>query len=96
LQNLKSIIGDSFQIPDWALVVAQILIYIPLSWIRKIQNFSFTSLIADVIILIGLVYILCADLIIVSSEGPSNTVKYFNRDDFPLFLGTAIYAYEVK
>ncbi len=83
-------------IPDWVLIVVQIIIYVPLSWIRKIQNFSFTSLIADVFILIGLLYILCSDLLIISKEGHSDTVHYFNKDDFPLFLGTAIYAYEVK
>ncbi|ORX49230.1 hypothetical protein BCR36DRAFT_412750 [Piromyces finnis] len=98
LQSIKSIIetvsNGSVIIPDWAIIAAQILIYIPLSWIRKIQNFSITSLIADVFILIGLLYIICSDLFIISSEGPSKNFTFFNSDKFPLFLGTAVYAFE--
>jgi len=98
LQNIKSIIStvtdNSLVIPDWALILGQVLIYIPLSWIRKIQNFSFTSLIADIFIVIGIAYIICADFIIVSKEGHSNNFQLFNRDEFILFFGTAIYAFE--
>jgi len=98
LQSIKSIVetvsNGSIAIPDWAIITAQILIYIPLSWIRKIQNFSITSLIADVFILIGLVYIICSDLFIISKEGSSNNFSYFNSEKFPLFLGTAIFAFE--
>jgi len=98
LQSIKSIIetasNGSIVIPDWAIIAAQVLIYIPLSWIRKIQNFSITSLIADVFILIGLVYIIGSDLLMISSEGPNKDISYFNSEKFPLFLGTAIYAFE--
>jgi amino acid permease len=98
LQSVKSIISTvgngSLIIPDWVIITAQVLIYIPLSWIRKIQNFSITSLVADVFILIGLVYIISSDLFIISSNGHSNNYTLFNSDKFPLFLGTAIFAYE--
>ncbi|ORY61825.1 hypothetical protein LY90DRAFT_668468 [Neocallimastix californiae] len=97
-QSVKSIISTisngTLTIPDWTIIVIQVLIYIPLSWIRKIQNFSITSLIADVFILIGLIYIVASDLFIISSEGASNNFTLFNSEKFPLFLGTAIFAFE--
>jgi len=98
LQSVQSIIAtvsnDTLIIPDWIIIVIQVLIYIPLSWIRKIQNFSITSLIADIFILIGLLYIIFSDLLIISSEGPSKNYYFFNQEKFPLFLGTAIFAFE--
>lgn len=98
LQSVQSIISsitnNSLIIPDWAIIAVQVLIYIPLSWIRKIQNFSFTSLIADVFILIGLIYIISSDVLIISNQGPSNNFSLFNSEKFPLFLGTAIFAFE--
>lgn len=96
-QNLKDLIQIITEcrviLPDWFCIVIQFLLYIPLSWIRKIKNFSFTALIADVFILMGLGYIFYYDLVTLSSEG-YQPIIWFNFESFPLFIGTALFAFE--
>ena len=60
---------------------------------RKIKNFGITSLIADVFILLGLVYIFVFDLVSVGEKGVQD-VSGFNAESFPLFVGTAMFAFE--
>lgn len=82
-------------IPDWFFIFIQFLIYVPLSWVRRIKYFSFTSLIADVFILIGLTYVLYYDVINLLDAGhPATDLKWINYDAFPLFIGTAMFAFE--
>lgn len=79
-------------LPDWVFILVQLIIYIPLAWVRRIKNFGFTALIADVFILIGLGYILIFDLVQLSN-GPQN-VPYINLESFSLFVGTAVFSFE--
>ncbi|KAI8916608.1 transmembrane amino acid transporter protein-domain-containing protein [Powellomyces hirtus] len=97
-QNLRDflmIITDCKWIwPDWAFIVIQLVVYVPLSWVRKIKHFSVTALIADVFIMVGLAYILYFDVSTVASHGPAADFVWFNNKSFPLFVGTAMFAFE--
>ncbi|KAJ3022530.1 neutral amino acid transporter [Thoreauomyces humboldtii] len=97
-QNLRDflmIVSDCRWIwPDWAFIVIQLIVYVPLSWVRKIKHFSVTSLVADVFILAGLAYILYFDVSTVAADGPARDFVWFNNQSFPLFVGTAMFAFE--
>ena len=95
--NLKDAIAlwtdCEVQIDESFLIFGQLLFYIPLSLVRKIQYFGYSSLIADVFILFGVVYVLQGDLSPFFSNLP--TIQYINSPDkIALFLGTAVYTFE--
>ncbi|KAJ2546383.1 hypothetical protein EV175_005622, partial [Coemansia sp. RSA 1933] len=74
-------------------VLAQLVAYIPLSWVRRIKQFAPFALAANVFIMLGLGYVLTYDLFSISSHGMADIV-YYNPARFPLFVGTAVFAYE--
>ncbi|KAJ3395629.1 neutral amino acid transporter, partial [Chytridiales sp. JEL 0842] len=95
LRDLVMIVSDcQWILPDWFFIVAQLAIYIPLAWVRRIKHFSITSLIADVFILMGLAYILYYDLTVLATTGPAKDIVWINFQSFPLFVGTAMFAFE--
>lgn len=79
----------------WMLILLQIPLYTPLTWVRRIEYFAITNLIADVLIFFGLIYI--AGYSLAQLEGrPSSqsTWENFNPNSWALFLGTAVYCFE--
>ncbi|KAJ3020790.1 UNVERIFIED_CONTAM: neutral amino acid transporter [Siphonaria sp. JEL0065] len=95
LRDLVMLISDCrIILPDYIFILFQIVIYVPLSWVRKIKFFSITSLIADVFILMGLIYIFSYDLSVLYTVGPSHDIIWFNMESFPIFIGTALFAFE--
>lgn len=77
----------------------------PLVLIRKIAKLSFAAVIADVLIVLGLITLVCSDVMDLlynnKVEGdtrwlaPGPDVEWiFNRYDYAVFIGTAIYAFE--
>ncbi|WVR06160.1 hypothetical protein IAU60_003190 [Kwoniella sp. DSM 27419] len=65
-------------IPVRWMIFAQLIVFLPLAMIRNLAKLSGTALVADAFILIGSI----AD------------VQLFNRDSFPLLIGTAVFAFE--
>ncbi|KAJ3218104.1 neutral amino acid transporter [Dinochytrium kinnereticum] len=95
LRDLLMILSDCRLIyPDWVFLLLQLLIYIPLSWVRRIKHFSVPSLIADVFILMGLAYIFYHDLTVLATDGVAPNLVWFNLESFSLFVGTAMFAFE--
>ncbi|KAI8853804.1 transmembrane amino acid transporter protein-domain-containing protein [Chytridium lagenaria] len=95
LRDLLMIVSDCRLIyPDYYFLILQILIYVPLAWVRRIKHFSVPSLIADVFILMGLAYIFYYDLTILATEGVAQNLVWFNLESFSLFVGTAMFAFE--
>ncbi|KAF2841101.1 hypothetical protein M501DRAFT_1013917 [Patellaria atrata CBS 101060] len=77
------------------LIIAQCIILIPLSFIRNIAKLGPAALLADVFILIGLVYIYYYNIFAISKQGGFNpTVHLFNPRDFTLTIGSAIFTFE--
>ncbi|KAH3668650.1 hypothetical protein OGAPHI_002404 [Ogataea philodendri] len=75
-------------------VAIQLLIFLPLSLTRNISKLSFTALIADAFILLGLVYIYFCSTAHLVLNGVSPKVSMFKSDTWSLFMGTAVFAYE--
>ncbi|KAH1487506.1 hypothetical protein KXW60_007353 [Aspergillus fumigatus] len=76
------------------MVVMQLVIFMPLSLIRDIGKLGFTALVADVFILLGLIYLYYYDVTTIVSQGGVSDIKAFNPSTWTLFIGTAIFTYE--
>ncbi|KAI8048818.1 transmembrane amino acid transporter protein-domain-containing protein [Syncephalis plumigaleata] len=75
-------------------IVVQIAILVPFALIRRIERLGFASLMAELFMLFGIVYILYFDINILVSQGVSSSVQALNTNSFALFIGTAVYSYE--
>lgn len=93
-QNMAQVLAYvNVQVSISMLILLQIAVYIPLSWIRYISYFSISNLIADVFILYGLAFILGNSFTLLATEGVQ-PVTLFNEVDYPVFIGTAIFTFE--
>lgn len=88
VSNCKSFIDIKY------LVLLQLVIFLPLSLIRDIGKLGFTALIADVFILLGLLYIYYYDASTLISNGGISDIISFNPSTWSMFIGTAIFTYE--
>ncbi|KAJ2957556.1 hypothetical protein NQZ79_g6733 [Umbelopsis isabellina] len=107
-ENLSKAVHDinpDINISPGAFLVLSGAVMAPLVLIRKIAKLSFAAVIADVLIVVGLITLVCADVVDLlytnKKEGdtrlfaPGPDVEWiFNRFDYAVFIGTAIYAFE--
>ncbi|KAG2212789.1 hypothetical protein INT46_002117 [Mucor plumbeus] len=97
-QNVQALIESISQcdlrVPLSYLILGQIAIFVPLAMIRKIQKLSAFALIADLFILIGLIYLYYYDFLTLSSQGIADVEWVINYKSFPMFIGTAVFTYE--
>lgn len=75
------------------LILMQMAIFLPFSLLRDIEKLAFTALIADAFILVGLAYLLYYDILTLAVEGVADIIM-FNKKDWTLFIGTAIFTFE--
>ncbi|OJJ45792.1 hypothetical protein ASPZODRAFT_17234 [Penicilliopsis zonata CBS 506.65] len=77
------------------LIFLQLLILIPLAFIRNISKLGPAALLADVFILIGLTYIYYYDIATIASRhGLAPSVVLFNPSSFTLTIGSSIFTFE--
>ncbi|OXV10931.1 hypothetical protein Egran_01308 [Elaphomyces granulatus] len=76
------------------MVLMQLIIFLPLSLIRDISKLGFTALIADVFIMLGLIYLYYYDIFTIVQQGGASDISAFNPSTWTLFIGTAIFTYE--
>lgn len=89
----KSAFGQDYSTTTYILL--QLLAYLPLCLTRNIAKLSITALIADLFILLGLIYVYYYCLRHVAQFGAAtDTMLMFNRSSWTLFIGTAIFTYE--
>ncbi|RGP72788.1 amino acid transporter [Fusarium sporotrichioides] len=81
-----------FSVPS--LIALQLVALVPLALIRNISKLGPAALLADVFILIGIVYIWYYDIAALSQHGMDSTVKLFNPKDFTLTVGSGIFTFE--
>lgn len=74
-------------------IVMQMIIFLPFSLFRDIGKLGFTALIADAFIIIGLAYLFYYDVLTLSTQGLADIIL-FNKKDWTLFIGTAIFTFE--
>ena len=75
------------------MVLMQLVIFLPLSLIRNISKLGLTSLIAEVFIALGLLYLGYFDIYTMAKHGVAD-ITNFNPRDWTLFIGTAIFTFE--
>jgi solute carrier family 36 (proton-coupled amino acid transporter) len=76
------------------MVLMQLVIFLPLSLIRDIGKLGFTALVADVFIMLGLIYLYYYDIATIVDQGGVSDIKAFNPSTWTLFIGTAIFTFE--
>lgn len=77
-----------------SLIALQIIPMIPLALIRHISKLGPAALVADVFILIGLVYIWYYDISSLVENGMEPSVRLFNSSSWTLTIGSAIFTFE--
>lgn len=75
-------------------ILMQMIIFLPLSLYRNINHIQKLALIADLFILLGLLYLYFYDIKTIIDQGGISDVKAFNPNDWTLFIGTAIFTFE--
>lgn len=87
--------GGAANVSTAVLIASQLVILIPLAFIRNISKLGPVALLADIFILIGLTYIYYYDIATLASQhGLHPSVQLFNPRDFTLTIGSAIFTFE--
>ncbi|KAK4623856.1 Vacuolar amino acid transporter 3 [Fulvia fulva] len=87
-------VGQTQPFKTSSLIAVQLVLLVPLALIRNIGKLGPAALLADVFILIGLVYIWSYDISSLASVGAAPTMKLFNPNAFTLTIGSAIFTFE--
>lgn len=100
-KNLKAIAEHVFNMPNASMtffMVIQLVLFIPLSFVRKISKLSLPSLFANIFILIGLVIVLFFTMkhlfIDLGGHAAEGVIVGLNTNRWTLFIGTAIFSFE--
>jgi proton-coupled amino acid transporter len=88
VSNCKTFISIKY------LILMQMIIFLPLSLYRNIQNIQKIAIVADIFILLGLLYLYYYDIFTITSQHGVADIHMFNRNDWTLFIGTAIFTFE--
>ena len=94
LSFFKAVCGGRSPFSTTVLVLLQLVILIPLSFIRNISKLGPAALLADIFIAIGLAYIYYYDIGTIATEGVHETVVLFNPEHYTLTIGAAIFTFE--
>ncbi|KAK4447992.1 transmembrane amino acid transporter protein-domain-containing protein [Podospora aff. communis PSN243] len=94
LTFLNAVTRGSSPLSIGGLIAMQIVILVPLSWIRNISKLGPAALLADICILIGVSYIYQFDFSTLASQGIHKTVVLFNPEKYTLMIGAAIFTFE--
>lgn len=87
--------GQESPLSTVGLIAIQLLILIPLSWIRNISKLGPVALLADVCILIGVSYIYTYDISALTARGHMHpSVVWFNPEKYTMMIGSAIFTFE--
>ncbi|KAK4113013.1 hypothetical protein N656DRAFT_778530 [Canariomyces notabilis] len=76
------------------LIAFQLVVLIPLAWIRNIARLGLVALLADACILVGVSYIYWFTSTSLAAAGIHPTVVLFNPEKYTLTIGAAIFTFE--
>ncbi|KAG0240774.1 neutral amino acid transporter [Mortierella sp. GBA43] len=71
-----------------------LVVLIPLVLIRRMSILSLPSMVANLFIIFGIVYLWYFSIHSLADNGTGPNIALFNRDDFALFIGTAVFSFE--
>lgn len=91
---LEAVISGPKPLSITWLIGLQMIFLIPLALIRNISKLGPAALLADIFILIGLVYIWWFDIKSLAAHGIHPTVRLFNPNQYTLTVGAAIFTFE--
>ncbi|QLQ81032.1 hypothetical protein HG537_0E03870 [Torulaspora globosa] len=92
-ENVLGVSRDTVGLAGY--ILFQTLLFIPLAWTRNIAKLSGTTLVADVFILLGLIYVYYYPSYYILKHGiASQSMQMFNKSDWSLFVGTAVFTFE--
>lgn len=72
----------------------QLVVFLPLSLYRNLNSLSYIVYIADLFIVLGLLYLYYYDIATIAEYGLGPDIAIFNKHDWTLFIGTAIFTFE--
>jgi proton-coupled amino acid transporter len=76
-------------------MVAILIIYTPISWVRNIAKFSFTFLLGVILVFFTLFVVsIYAITLLVEQGGRGPDVVFFNQSGYLTTMGTCIYCFE--
>ncbi|KAG0375139.1 neutral amino acid transporter [Mortierella sp. AD032] len=75
-------------------ILIPLVVLIPLVLIRRMALLSLPSMLANVFIIFGIVYLWYFSIDSLATHGVGPEIKLFNSESFALFLGTAVFSYE--
>ena len=76
------------------MILMQMVIFLPLSLYRNINKIQKFALIADIFILLGILYLWYYDIYTLASQRGISDIVVFKGKDWTLFIGTAIFTFE--
>ncbi|TLD39144.1 amino acid transporter-like protein [Venturia nashicola] len=76
------------------MILLQMIIFLPLSLYRNLHNIQKVAIIADVFILLGLLYLYYFDIFTLVAQHGIADIEPFNPKSWTLFIGTAIFTFE--
>lgn len=76
------------------MILMQLVIFLPLSLYRNLNNISYVVYIADIFIVLGLVYLYYYGISTLVEQGGVADIILFNQNTWTLFVGTAIFTFE--
>ncbi|KAI8599889.1 transmembrane amino acid transporter protein-domain-containing protein [Dissophora ornata] len=71
-----------------------LVVLIPLVLIRRMSILSLPSMLANLFIVFGITYLWYFSIHSLATNGIGPDIVLFNRDDFALFIGTAVFSFE--
>ncbi|KAG9071336.1 neutral amino acid transporter [Linnemannia hyalina] len=75
-------------------ILIPLVVLIPLVLIRRMAILSLPSMLANVFIIFGIVYLWYFSIDSLAQHGMGPEIQMFNSESFALFLGTAVFSYE--
>ncbi|KAF9583745.1 neutral amino acid transporter [Lunasporangiospora selenospora] len=76
-------------------IIIFFIILVPFTLVRNIGRLGFSTFVADLCIIVGLLYLYAYDIkALVNNQGSPNPLRLFNTEDFGIFVGTAVFSYE--
>ncbi|KGO69339.1 Amino acid transporter, transmembrane [Penicillium italicum] len=96
LSFVESVATDYIRTPSSIsiIIALQLVVLVPLAFIRKITRLGGVALLADVFIFIAIGYIYYSDLSKISRNGLEPTVRLFNPNKFVLVIGSSVFLFE--